>query len=107
MPTIVRELADHSATCYEFDISTKPVSIHLSLTRLYAGLHCHLELFNVNSFDPVVTFEKKPTPEILMEPALRALCLAAQVHLKFTGLMLFLRFTYLGIKLESDNYAYC
>lgn len=44
----VQELANHSASCLMYDVSVKYVSIHLPLTRFFAGLYLQLEAFNLN-----------------------------------------------------------
>ncbi|KAL3265904.1 hypothetical protein HHI36_010094 [Cryptolaemus montrouzieri] len=79
-PCEVRELADHSTACLHYDVSTKPVSIHLPLTRFLVGLHLHLEKFNLG-FDSL-EFQgiNKPTPVEIIEPVLRTQVLVAQVH---------------------------
>lgn len=75
----VRELADHSTACLHYDVSTKPVSIHLPLSRFLAALHLHLEKFNLN-FDGPEFQVPKPTPVQIIEPVLRAQVMIAQVH---------------------------
>ncbi|XP_057659801.1 E3 ubiquitin-protein ligase UBR2 isoform X1 [Diorhabda carinulata] len=74
-----RELADHSTACLHYDVSTKPVSIHLPLTRFLAALHLHLEKFNLH-FDGPEFQVPKPTPIQIIEPVLRAQVMIAQVH---------------------------
>ncbi|XP_044730986.1 E3 ubiquitin-protein ligase UBR2 isoform X2 [Chrysoperla carnea] len=74
----VRELADHSAACLQYDVASQPVSIHLPLSRFLAGLHLYLEAHNLN-FD--TAFQGiKLTPEQIMEPVLRTQVMIAQVH---------------------------
>ncbi|KAJ8971803.1 hypothetical protein NQ317_010778, partial [Molorchus minor] len=75
----VRELADHSTACLHYDVSVKPVSIHLPLTRFLAALHLHLEKFNLH-FDGPEFQVTKPTPVQIMEPVLRGQVMIAQVH---------------------------
>lgn len=77
--TVVRELADHSASTLQYDVSSRPVSIHLPLSRLFAGLYLHLEKFDL-SFDTITTTSAKPTPEQLIEPVLCTQTMIAQVH---------------------------
>lgn len=77
--TEVKELADHSALCLMYDVSSKHVSIHLPLTRFFAGLYLHLEKFNL-TFDTISTTMTKPTPEQIIEPVLCTLTMVAQVH---------------------------
>ena len=75
----VKELADHSANCLNYDVSTKPVSIHLPLTRFLAGLYIHFEKFNL-TFDNVSTTNDKPTPEEIIEPVLCTRTMISQVY---------------------------
>jgi E3 ubiquitin-protein ligase UBR2 len=65
----VRELADHSATCLSYDVSVKPVSIHLPLSRFLAGLYVNFEKFGL-TYDTVSSSSDKPTLEQLIEPVL-------------------------------------
>lgn len=74
-----RELADHSVGCLPYDVSTRPVSIHLPLSRFLAGLHLHLEKFGLH-FDGPEFQTPKPTPVQIIEPILRAQVMIAQVH---------------------------
>lgn len=77
--TEVKELADHSANCLMYDVSSKPVSIHLPLTRLLAGLYIHLQKFNL-TFDNVSTTIDKPTIEQIIEPVLCTRTMISQVY---------------------------
>ena len=76
----VGPIAGHTAACVEYQVSSKPVSMHQPLTRLLAGLSLHMEKFgldwNANEFDIL----EKPTPVEMMEPSLRTLVLTAQVQ---------------------------
>ncbi|GIY02969.1 e3 ubiquitin-protein ligase UBR2 [Caerostris darwini] len=74
------ELADHSASCIEYDVSSDPVSIHLPLVRFMAGLLLHLDRFNLTYQDPNFNIEnvERPSPEQLMELPLRTLVMLAQ-----------------------------
>ena len=67
----VRELADHSATCIQFDVATQPVSIHLPLSRFLAGLYLHLGKYNLTFNSPEFQATVKPSPEQIIEPILR------------------------------------
>ncbi|CAH1958819.1 unnamed protein product [Acanthoscelides obtectus] len=75
----VRELADHVTACLPYDVSTKPVSVHLPLTRFLAALHLYLEKYGLH-FDSPEFQVPKPTPVQIMEPVLRAQVMIAQVH---------------------------
>lgn len=79
-PGEVRELADHSATCITYDVSTQPVSIHLPLSRFLAGLHVQLEKFGLNFYSSEFQFTSKQTPEQIIEPVLRTQVMISQVH---------------------------
>ncbi|KAL0272834.1 UNVERIFIED_CONTAM: hypothetical protein PYX00_005659 [Menopon gallinae] len=78
--TAVRELADHSATCIQYDVATKPVSIHLQVSRFLAGLYLHLEKYGLSFDSPEFQFPAKPSPEQIIEPVLRTQVMIAQVH---------------------------
>lgn len=75
----VQEVADHSVACLQYDVSTKPVSIHLPLSRFLAGLHLHLEKFGLN-FNSHEFQSTRPNPEEIIEPVLRTQAMIAQVH---------------------------
>lgn len=88
------ELADHSVGCLPYDVSTKPVSIHVPLTRFLAGLHLCLEQYGLNYDSPelqVLPIASKstqdasvtpprPTPVQIIEPILRTQVMISQVH---------------------------
>ncbi|XP_071525838.1 LOW QUALITY PROTEIN: E3 ubiquitin-protein ligase UBR2 [Panulirus ornatus] len=76
----VRELLDYSVSCIEYDVSSAPVSIHLPLSRLVAGLTLHLDRYGLNYNSPEFLVKGKPSPEELMEPVLRTQVMIAQVH---------------------------
>ncbi|XP_069939421.1 E3 ubiquitin-protein ligase UBR2 isoform X2 [Cherax quadricarinatus] len=76
----VRELLDYSVSCIEYDVSSAPVSIHLPLSRLVAGLTLHLDKYGLNYNSPEFLVKGKPSPEELMEPVLRTQVMIAQVH---------------------------
>ena len=76
----VRELLDYSVSCIEYDVSSAPVSIHLPLSRLVAGLTLQLEKYNLNYNSVEFSVKGKPSPEVLMEPVLRTQVVIAQVN---------------------------
>lgn len=78
-PLEVRELADHSVACLPYDVSTKPVSIHLPLSRFLAGLHLHLEKYELEFDGPGFVINKPKLGQII-EPVLRTQVMIAQVH---------------------------
>lgn len=75
----VKELADHSTSSLMYDVSSKHVSIHLPLSRFFAGLYLHMEKFDL-SFDTISGNFSKPTPEQIIEPVLCTQTMIAQVH---------------------------
>lgn len=75
----VKELADHSANCLTYEVASKPVSIHLPLTRFLAGLYLNFFKFNL-TFDNVSTTNDKPTPEEIIEPVLCTRTMISQVY---------------------------
>lgn len=77
--TEIKELADHSVGCLMYEVSAKPVSIHLPLTRLLAGLYIHLQKFNL-TFDNVSTTSDKPSIEQIIEPVLCTRTMISQVY---------------------------
>lgn len=79
-PSVVCELANHSATCLQYDVATEPVSIHLPLSRFLAGLFLHLEKHNLFYQSPEMNIQARPTPEQIIEPVLMAQVMISQVH---------------------------
>ncbi|CAN7938536.1 unnamed protein product, partial [Ixodes hexagonus] len=78
MTAVGRELADHSASCVDYDVSALPVSIHLPLSRFVAGLLLCLDRFGLGYDSHEFQFKGKPTPEQLMELPLRTQVMVAQ-----------------------------
>ena len=66
-------------SCIEYDVTTAPVSLHLPLSRLIAGLSLKLWKFNLNYNSVDFAVPGKPTPEELMEPVLRTHVMISQV----------------------------
>lgn len=80
-PSQARELADHSATCLQYDVASEPVSIHLPLSRFLAGLFLHLEKYNLHfQSSEFNQTNSKPTLEQIIEPVLTAQAMISQVH---------------------------
>ncbi|GLV35573.1 Ubr1 ubiquitin ligase [Carabus blaptoides fortunei] len=75
----VQEVEKHSVACLQYDVASKPVSIHLPLSRFLAGLHLHLENFGLN-FHSSEFQTPKPSPEEIIEPVLRTQAMISQVH---------------------------
>lgn len=81
MTAVGRELADHSASCVDYDVAASPVSIHLPLSRFVAGLLLCLDRFGLGYDSHEFQFRGKPTPEQLMELPLRTQVLLASFSL--------------------------
>jgi len=62
-----KKVAHHSAECYEYDVSSEYVSIHIPLTRFFAGLFMHLSKFSL-SFKDIADFGE--CLEEIIEPVL-------------------------------------
>ncbi|XP_035910320.1 E3 ubiquitin-protein ligase UBR1 isoform X2 [Anopheles stephensi] len=78
--TVVRTVGEHSASCLTYDVLSRPVSVHLPLTRFLAGLYTVFERhdFTFDSFAPSTA--DYPTPEQIIEPVLCARTMMSQVH---------------------------
>ncbi|XP_013101080.2 E3 ubiquitin-protein ligase UBR1 isoform X1 [Stomoxys calcitrans] len=72
-----RTVENHIAECLIYDVSSKPVSIHLPLSRFFAGIYLHLGQYGLN-FDMISSLKR--TPEEIMEPILCTQVMMAQVH---------------------------
>lgn len=79
LKTESKEMANHATNCFVYDVSTSPVSVHLPLTRFFAGLYVHLEQYGLDFVAPEFQVPDKPVPAILIEPSLRTQVLVAQV----------------------------
>uniref|UniRef100_A0A182N0G2 E3 ubiquitin-protein ligase n=1 Tax=Anopheles dirus TaxID=7168 RepID=A0A182N0G2_9DIPT len=78
--SVACEVADHSATCLAYDVLSKPVSVHLPLTRFLAGLYVEIERYEL-TFDSIApNAAERPTPEQIIEPVLCARTMMSQVH---------------------------
>ncbi|XP_041778296.1 E3 ubiquitin-protein ligase UBR1 [Anopheles merus] len=78
--TVVCEAANHSASCLTYDVLTRPVSVHLPLTRFLAGLYTVFERHDF-TFDKVSqNLPDRPTPEQIIEPVLCARTMMSQVQ---------------------------
>lgn len=82
----IRQVADRSVWCRVYDVSSKPVSVHLPLTRLFAGLYLHLEKYDF-TFETVplgkplkMDTSIEPKPDQIIEPVLCTMAMVAQVH---------------------------
>ncbi|RWS17388.1 E3 ubiquitin-protein ligase UBR2-like protein, partial [Dinothrombium tinctorium] len=66
------------ANYIDYDVSSMPVTIHLPLSRVVAGLLLHLTRYDVNYNSPEFLIRKTLTPIQLMELPLRTLVMIAQ-----------------------------
>ncbi|XP_030564536.1 E3 ubiquitin-protein ligase UBR1 isoform X1 [Drosophila novamexicana] len=77
-----KTVADHVANCLIYDVSTRPVSIHLPLSRFYAGIYLHLGAHDM-TYDILLAETEalniKLTPREIIEPVLCTQAMIAQV----------------------------
>ncbi|GAB1601270.1 E3 ubiquitin-protein ligase UBR2-like isoform X2 [Argonauta hians] len=70
------EVAGIVAQCIKYDVASQPVSIHLPVIRLFAGLYLHMEKFGICSPEMISQFDMSPVD--LIEPPLRTQVMIAQ-----------------------------
>ncbi|EDV46445.1 E3 ubiquitin-protein ligase UBR1 [Drosophila erecta] len=77
-----KKVAGHLANCLVYDVSVQPVSIHLPLSRFYAGIYLHLGAHDL-TYDELQTetdaLSIKLTPREIIEPVLCTQAMIAQV----------------------------
>ncbi|TDG39200.1 hypothetical protein AWZ03_014378 [Drosophila navojoa] len=77
-----KTVADHVANCLIYDVSSRPVSIHLPLSRFYAGIYLHLGAHDL-TYDILLAEAEalniKLTPREIIEPVLCTQAMIAQV----------------------------
>ncbi|XP_016970698.1 E3 ubiquitin-protein ligase UBR1 isoform X2 [Drosophila rhopaloa] len=77
-----RSVAGYVASCLMYDVSVKPVSIHLPLSRFYAGIYLHLGAHDM-TYDSLQAETEalsiKLTPREIIEPVLCTHAMIAQV----------------------------
>ncbi|KAH8330115.1 hypothetical protein KR059_001969 [Drosophila kikkawai] len=77
-----KSVAGHVANCLMYDVSSKPVSIHLPLSRFYSGIYLHLGAHDM-TYDSLQTETEglniKLTPREIIEPVLCTHAMIAQV----------------------------
>ncbi|XP_053659304.1 E3 ubiquitin-protein ligase UBR1 [Anopheles marshallii] len=78
--TVVRCVANHSATCLTYDVLSRPVSVHLPLTRFLAGLYTVFERHDFTFSTLAPSSSDFPTLEQIIEPVLCARTMMSQVH---------------------------
>jgi E3 ubiquitin-protein ligase UBR2 len=79
-PKTVVTLLNFTQLCYDYDVSTQPVSVHLPLSRMISGLLLSLPKHGLEWDCSEMTLELKPTLLQLMEAPLRLQVLMAQVQ---------------------------
>ncbi|XP_036362992.1 E3 ubiquitin-protein ligase UBR2 isoform X2 [Octopus sinensis] len=70
------DVAGIVAQCIKYDVASQPVSIHLPVIRLFAGLYLHMDKFGICSPEMISQFEMSPVD--LIEPPLRTQVMIAQ-----------------------------
>lgn len=77
-----RSVAGHVANCLVYDVAVSPVSIHLPLSRFYAGIYLHLGDHDM-TYDSLQAeteaLQRKFTPKEIIEPVLCTHAMIAQV----------------------------
>ncbi|XP_002101445.3 E3 ubiquitin-protein ligase UBR1 isoform X1 [Drosophila yakuba] len=77
-----KKVAGHLANCLVYDVAVQPVSIHLPLSRFYAGIYLHLGAHDL-TYDELQTetdaLSIKLTPREIIEPVLCTQAMIAQV----------------------------
>jgi len=76
------ELEGKSAECVVFNVATSPVSLHLPLCRLLAGMSLHLDKFGLKyaGDDFKLMEEEMPSLNLVLEMPLRTSVMVSQVH---------------------------
>uniref|UniRef100_A0A8C6Y7Q4 E3 ubiquitin-protein ligase n=1 Tax=Naja naja TaxID=35670 RepID=A0A8C6Y7Q4_NAJNA len=104
----VINLCGHTLECKRFKVSMDPVSIHLPLSRMLAGLHIQLSKTGIISRLEEFFSSKEFQVQLLIEYPLRCLALVAQVAAemwKRNGLSLISQmFYYQDVKCREEMY---
>ncbi|KAH8409276.1 hypothetical protein KR009_011816 [Drosophila setifemur] len=80
MKTTAKSVAGHVAECRVYDVSVKPVSIHLPLSRFYAGIYLHLGDHGMTYDSLQGEMDAFPlSPSEIIEPVLCTHAMIAQV----------------------------
>ncbi|KAH8344886.1 hypothetical protein KR067_009786 [Drosophila pandora] len=77
-----KSVAGHVANCLVYDVAVSPVSIHLPLSRFYAGIYLHLgdhEMTYDSLQAETEALQRKFTPREIIEPVLCTHAMIAQV----------------------------
>ena len=73
-------LLNSSQLCYDFDVSSQPVSVHLPLSRMISGLLLAVPKYEIPWDNVGMALDTKSTVLHLMEAPLRLQVLIAQVN---------------------------
>lgn len=84
-PNAQASLLGYAQSCYEFDVATQPVSVHLPLSRLISGLLLALPKHGLSWDCSEMVLDAKPTLLQLMESPLRLQVLMAQARYETTN----------------------
>ncbi|XP_066464442.1 E3 ubiquitin-protein ligase UBR1 [Eleutherodactylus coqui] len=102
------EMCGHSYQSYPFKVSRDPVSIHLPLSRVLAGLHSQMNKMGLITKLPEIISPNDFQVELLIESPLRCLVLAGQVAAemwKRNGLTIVSQvFYYQDVKCREEMY---
>ena len=79
-PMVFKELNGISAECIEYQVSTKPVSMHQPVTRVLASLCQHMGKYDLSFDSHEFDIEERPSIVHLMEPALRTIVFSCQIN---------------------------
>ena len=79
-PKNTLRLLNCTQLCYDYDVSSQPVSVHLPLSRMISGLLLALPKHGLQWDCSEMTLDTKPTLLQLMEAPLRLQVLMAQVR---------------------------
>ncbi|XP_044127581.1 E3 ubiquitin-protein ligase UBR1 isoform X2 [Bufo gargarizans] len=107
-PKTLVEMCGHSYQSYPFKVSRDPVSIHLPLSRMLAGLHSQMSKTGLITKLPELISPDDFQMELLIESPLRCLVLAGQVAAemwKRNGLTILSQvFYYQDVKCREEMY---
>ena len=74
------DVHETTTVCIDYPVYSKPVSMHIPLTRLLAGLSVHMGKFGLTFSSNEFDIKEKPSIQSMLEPALRTMVFVAQVQ---------------------------
>lgn len=77
---VTRMIGDVSATCIDYQVSSKPVALHQPLTRLLSALSLYMDNFELSFDANELDIMERPTAVQMMEPSLRTVVFVSQVQ---------------------------